>query len=77
MFNYADQYNGAKLLESNPDATGAHHVLNGDMDRYYYSPCSEKKWITVQLSETVKVQRIRILNAEKFSSGPREFRVSE
>ena len=38
-FNYADQYNGAKLLESNQEATGAQHILHGDMDKYVVFCC--------------------------------------
>ena len=32
-FNYADSYNGAKLLKANSDSKGAQHILHGDMDK--------------------------------------------
>jgi len=42
-------------LESNQDSKGAHHILHEDTDKYYYSPCSSKKWVVLQLSEDIKV----------------------
>ena len=45
--------------------------------RYYYSPCDSKKWVVLQLSAPVIVLQFKIINAERFSSGPKDFQVRE
>jgi hypothetical protein len=51
--NFASVSAGAVVLESSPKANGYHHLLNDDKDKYGISPCSEKKWLVIGLSEDV------------------------
>jgi hypothetical protein len=51
--NFASVSAGAVVLESSPKANGYHHLLNDDKDKYGISPCAEKKWLVIGLSEDV------------------------
>lgn len=53
MVNFAAQSAGAVVLESSPGSKGYHNLLNDDKDKYGISPCSEKKWVVIGLSEDV------------------------
>jgi hypothetical protein len=52
--NFASVSAGAVVLESSPKANGYRHLLNDDKDKYGISPCGEKKWLVVGLSEDVQ-----------------------
>lgn len=51
--NFASVSAGAVVLESSPKANGYHYLLNDDKDKYGISPCAEKKWLVIGLSEDV------------------------
>ena len=75
-FNFASQAAGAIVLDkSPPTAKGYSHLLNDDMDKYGISPCDEKKWVVIGLSEDILVTTVALSNYEKYSSMLREFQV--
>ena len=52
MFNFASQAAGAIILDHSPTfAKGFNNLLNNDKDKYGISPCAEKKWVVIGLSE--------------------------
>ena len=75
-FNFASQAAGAIVLDkSPPTAKGYSHLLNDDMDKYGISPCDEKKWVVIGLSEDILVTSVALSNYEKYSSMLKEFQV--
>lgn len=64
------QLNQIKTLK-----TGYSHLLNGDKDKYGISPCHEKKWVVIGLSEDILVTSIALANYEKYSSMLKEFQL--
>jgi hypothetical protein len=55
--------------------TGYSHLLSGDRDKYGISPCDEKKWVVIGLSEDVLVTSVALANFEKYSSMLKEFQL--
>ena len=66
---------GALVLETSPSAKGMNNILVDDKDKYAISPCADKKWVVVGLSEDILVKQIIIANYEKYSSIVSEFQV--
>jgi hypothetical protein len=76
MFNFASQAAGAVVLDKSPaSAKGYHNLLNDDKDKYGISPCDEKKWVVIGLSEEVLITSVELLNYEKYSSMLRDFQL--
>ena len=75
VINYASQDAGAVVLESAPGSKGFANLLVDDRDKYAISPCAEKKWVVIGLSEDIRVRAVTIANYEKYSSTVKEFQV--
>ena len=73
--NYASVDCGAKILESNPEASNAESILVENKDLYMLNPCSAKIWFIVELCDLAQVKSIQIANFELFSSTPDSFGV--
>lgn len=75
-FNFASYAAGAVILDKSPSsAKGFSNLLDDDKDRYGISPCSEKKWVVIGLSEDILVSSIVIANYEKYSSLLKDFQL--
>ena len=76
MFNFASQSAGAVILDKSPaSAKGFHYLLNDDKDKYGISPCEEKKWVVIGLSEDILITSIEVSNYEKYSSTLKDFQL--
>ncbi|CAD5119876.1 DgyrCDS8461 [Dimorphilus gyrociliatus] len=73
--NYASSRCGAKILNSNTDSSNVHAILTENKDSYMNSPCSAKKFFTVELCESIAVRAIKLGSYELFSSLPKTFSV--
>ena len=51
--NYASVDKGAVILATNKEGKNAENILNENADKYFQSPCSDRRWIVLQLSEDV------------------------
>lgn len=75
-FNFASYAAGAVVLDKSPtSAKGFSNLLDDDKDRYGISPCNEKKWVVIGLSEDILVSSIVIANYEKYSSLLKDFQL--
>ena len=54
LVNYAAHAAGASVLAKSDHSKGYNNLLIDDKDKYGMSPCVEKKWIVIGLSEHVK-----------------------
>ena len=76
IFNFASQAAGAVVLDKSPSsAKGYSHLLTNDKDKYGISPCDEKKWVVIGLSEDILVTSVALANYEKYSSMLKEFQL--
>jgi hypothetical protein len=76
IFNFASQAAGAVILDKSPQsAKGYSHLLTNDKDKYGISPCDEKKWVVIGLSEDILVTSVALANYEKYSSMLKEFQL--
>eukprot|EP01041_Mallomonas_annulata_P008790 gene8790-18184_t len=75
IVNFASVTAGAVVLESSPQSVGYNNLLSEDKDKYGISPCSEKKWVVISLSEDIMVTTIVMTNYEKYSSKLNEFQI--
>jgi hypothetical protein len=73
--NFASISAGAVVLESSEKSSGFNNLLNDDKDKYGISPCSEKKWVVVGLSEDIMVRSVVVANYEKYTSYLQDFQV--
>lgn len=73
--NYASRESGAALLESSPGAKGMANLLVDSKDKYAISPCEDKRWAVLGLSEDIVVRTIKISSHEKYSSLVKDFQV--
>jgi len=73
--NYASTQSGALVLETSPNSKGMGNILLDDKDKYAISPCDDKKWVVIGLSEDILVKELIIANYEKYSSIVNEFQV--
>jgi hypothetical protein len=46
-----------------------------DKDKYALTPCEDKKWVVIGLSEDIQIKTIIMAHYEKFSSTTREFQL--
>ncbi|KAE9593952.1 putative Galactose-binding domain, SUN domain-containing protein [Lupinus albus] len=75
-YNYASASNGAKILASNKEAKGASNILSRDKDKYLINPCSsEEKFVIIELSEEILLDKIDIANFEHHSSNLKDFQL--
>jgi Sad1 / UNC-like C-terminal len=74
--NYASKDSGAVLLEHSPSAKGSDNLLVDSKDKYCISPCEDKQWVVIGLSEDIQVRNIKLGSYEKYSRSVREFQVS-
>jgi hypothetical protein len=75
-FNYAGFDVGARVLQAHKKTKGARNTLMWDVDQYMNSPCSlKKKWVVLQLSEPLLVEKIMLANFEQYASTFRHFQV--
>ena len=63
------------MLDKAASAKGFNNLLDDDKDKYGISPCSDKKWVVIGLSEDIVVTSVVIANYEKYSSMLNEFQV--
>lgn len=75
IFNFASQAAGAVVLGASPAAKNFHYLLDDDMDRYGISPCNEKKWVVIGLSEDILISSVVLANFEKYSSFLKDFQL--
>lgn len=73
--NYASRDSGAMMLESSPASKGMANLLVDSKDKYAISPCEDKQWAVLGLSEDILVRTIRISSHEKYSSLVKDFQV--
>lgn len=65
----------AKVVETNPEAKKASHIINEKIDDYMLNPCKTKIWFVIELCETIQATHIELANYELFSSMPKDFTV--
>jgi hypothetical protein len=75
MVDYASKSAGALILENSPSMKGASNLLHSDKDKYAISPCTDKKYVVLGLSEDILVKKIKIANYERYSSHVKGFQV--
>ncbi|CAM9560602.1 unnamed protein product, partial [Laminaria digitata] len=73
--NYASRDSGAVMLESSPASKGMANLLVDSKDKYAISPCEDKQWAVLGLSEDIRVRTIRLSSHEKYSSLVKDFQV--
>jgi len=66
--NYASTQSGALVLETSVSSKGMSNLLVDNKDSYAISPCDDKKWVVISLSEDILVKQIIIANYERYSS---------
>lgn len=74
-FNFASSDAGARLLAASEGTIGAKNVLDNNDDKYLLTPCggdetSHSRWIDIELSEEVILERFQTGNLEYYSSSP-------
>lgn len=74
--NYASRDSGAVMLENSPGSKGMNNLLVDSRDKYAISPCEEKQWAVLGLSEDIMVRTIKIISHEKYSSLVKVFQAS-
>lgn len=65
----------AKVIESNPEAKKASHIINGMIDEYMLNPCGAQIWFVIELCDSIQATLIEIASYELYSSNPKEFTV--
>ncbi|KAG5177841.1 UNC-like C-terminal-domain-containing protein, partial [Tribonema minus] len=73
--NYASKDSGAVMMEHSPGTKGADNLLVDSKDKYTISPCEEKQWVVIGLSEDILVRTIKLGSYEKYSRIVKEFQV--
>jgi len=73
--NYASRDKGADVLESSPSAKGAGALVLKDQDKYCITPCNEKLFVVLQLSEDLTMEKFVLANYEQYSSMVKDFQV--
>lgn len=74
-FDFASADAGARVLASSKGTVGAKNVLDSNVDKYLLTPCigSETdytRWIDIELSEEMILERFQTGNFEYYSSSP-------
>lgn len=73
--DYASKSAGALIIEKSKEFKGTSNLLNNDRDKYAITPCEEKKFVVISLSEDILVKKIKLANFERFSSSVKDFQV--
>ena len=73
--NYASRDKGADVLEYSPSAKGAGALVLKDQDKYCITPCNEKLFVVLQLSEDLTMEKFVLANYEQYSSMVKDFQV--
>uniref|UniRef100_A0A7S1D9Q2 SUN domain-containing protein n=2 Tax=Cyclophora tenuis TaxID=216820 RepID=A0A7S1D9Q2_CYCTE len=73
--DYASTTAGALILEKSPHMKGTSNLLNGNKDKYAISPCEEKKFVVIGLSEDILVKQVCLANYERYSSRVKDFQI--
>ncbi|KAK4473343.1 hypothetical protein MN116_004504 [Schistosoma mekongi] len=73
--NVASVACGAKMLGSSKAIKNPEAVLNENNDEYMNVPCSEDKWLILEVCQPVQLRTIELANFELFSSRLKSFRV--
>jgi hypothetical protein len=73
--DYASKSAGALIIEKSSSFKGTSNLLNGDKDKYAITPCEDKKFVVMSLSEEILVKQIKLANYERFSSSVKDFQV--
>ncbi|GMH94208.1 hypothetical protein TL16_g12840, partial [Triparma laevis f. inornata] len=68
ILNYASTSSGAVVLEASPNSKGMSNILLADKDKYAITPCLDKKWVVIGLSEDIQVKSFILAHYEKYSS---------
>lgn len=73
--NFASVDSGARVLLSSEGTIGAKNVLDNNVDKYLLVPCGEggerePRWVDIELSEEVILERFQTGNFEYYSSSP-------
>ncbi|GMH47027.1 hypothetical protein TrRE_jg3774 [Triparma retinervis] len=75
ILNYASTSAGAIVLEKSPNSKGMSNILVNDKDKYALTPCEDKKWVVIGLSEDIQIKTIIMAHYEKFSSTTSAFQL--
>jgi hypothetical protein len=75
LVDYASAPSGGKILASSPGMRGANEVLNTDDNRYLLTPCANKVWLTIRLSDEIFLEKIGIISNELFASTFRHIQI--
>lgn len=73
--DYASKSAGALVLEKSHNFKGTSNLLNGNRDKYAISPCEEKKFVVLSLSEDILVKQVKLVNYELYSSRVKDFQI--
>ncbi|CAH8430852.1 unnamed protein product [Schistosoma margrebowiei] len=73
--NVASVACGAKMLGFSKAIKNPEAVLNENNDEYMNVPCSEEKWLILEVCQPVHLRTIELANFELFSSRLKSFRV--
>ncbi|CAI2722464.1 unnamed protein product [Schistosoma spindalis] len=73
--NVASVACGAKMLGFSRAIKNPEAVLNENNDEYMNVPCSEEKWLILEVCQPVHLRTIELANFELFSSRLKSFRV--
>ncbi|XP_018647475.1 hypothetical protein Smp_092950 [Schistosoma mansoni] len=73
--NVASVACGAKMLGFSRAIKNPEAVLNENNDEYMNVPCSEEKWLVLEVCQPVQLRTIELANYELFSSRLKSFRV--
>lgn len=74
-YNFASVDSGARVLLSSKGTIGAKNILDNNVDKYLLVPCGEgdnpvPRWVDIELSEEVILERLQTGNFEYYSSSP-------
>lgn len=76
-YNFASADSGARVLSMSAGTVGAKNILDANKDKYLLTPCemessTHSRWIDIELSEEVIIERFQTGNFEYYSSSPRK-----
>lgn len=79
-YNFASAEAGARILSFSNGVVGAKNVITGNVDKYMLAPCAGSgiggsRWVDVDLSEDVILDRFETANFEYYSSSARKVAV--
>lgn len=75
LVDYASGSSGGKILAHSEGIRGASDVLHADDNRYLLTPCSNKVWFTLRLTDEIFLEKIGLVSNELFASTFRHIQV--